>query len=377
MSLTSLSIHPRIYRYRSIHTPQDMEKDVRRRNLAATSRSPSPIIEASEEAELRAELSAAPAADVELLQPASFFTVWMRRLAVIYRLGRSRALLPDSIRYHPVTAPVLLLLAVVLYFVPTCRVYLGLIFLGVMLGYIYIIPEAIIRPKSSSEESFLDLLFSNVKYSEKFDKSTSYKLNISPMIDSVLDSLLDDVLVELINPWYVPLCRSGENEFQSCVRSTVNASIMNLLKFGATINNDTVTLLIYGITNALIVHMEEFRRFETSQLPLDRFIASERTRRAYHKNYSDELDHLRQISGLLLKKLLPKHESRSILLNSMLKEIISGNAFAGLIDRLSDPDFINEQIVKHMQDPAESIPSIESGWNMVVLKCTTHNIIML
>jgi sorting nexin-14 len=183
-----------------------------------------------------------------------------------------------------------------------------------------------------------------------------------------LDALLDDIITEIVNPWFVPLCKSGENEFQSCVRSTINAAVMNLIKFGSAINNDTTTLLIYGVTNALIVHMEEYRRFETSKLPLDRFVMSHRSRRTHHKNYSEELEHLRQVAGLLLKKLAPKQESRSILLNSLMKEIISGNALAGLIDRIADPDFINEQIVKHMQDPEDAMPKVDLGWNMVILK---------
>lgn len=338
-----------------------------RRNRAATSRSPSPIIEESEEVELLAELASVPTGDVELLQPASWFSVWYKRLSSLWRLLRSKNLLPDSLRNHPYTMPVLLGIFLLLLLLPL-RLYFVLVLVGVIIGYIYAAPEAPIRSRSDENNSLLGFLLTPLKFGEKSEKTPVAKLEISPAIDEELDILLEDILKEIVNTWYVPLCKSAESEFQSCVRSTINAAIMNLVKFGSSRNKDMITLMLYGITNALIVHMEEYRGFEASKVPLDHFIASGASRRTHHRTYMDELEHLRQIAGLLLKKLLPRQESRSILLNALLKELISGNALAGMIDRLSDPDFINEQIIKFMQDPSESKPFVESGWNMVVLK---------
>ena len=120
----------------------------------------------------------------------------------------------------------------------------------------------------------------------------------------------------------------------------------------------------------LFVHMEEFRLFEESKLPLDRFLASGRAKRHQHRSFAEELEHVRQIIALLLKRLLPKQESRSIIVNSLLREVLSSNMLAGFIEKVTDPDFINEMIVKHLGDPSETRPNLAPGNDLVMLKST-------
>lgn len=322
-----------------------------------------------------AELAAGPSAtDIEVLQPPlSCLQVWARRVRGTTRLLLSGALLPDPLKSHPYTAPVVVAILLLLLLLPI-RLYCALALGGLCLGYVLAAPAAVAASgragQSQGERTLLDRLMAPLSLGSKHhpERLPSAKLAISPDIDAELNSLLEAIIKDVINAWYVPLCKSGEDDFQACVRSTINAAIMNLIRFASSRNKDTITLMLYGITNALIVHMEEYRLFEEAKGPMDKFLDSGLGRRTYMRSYCQELDHLRQVAGLLLKKLLPKQESRSILLNSLLREVISGNALVGLIDRISDPDFINEQIVKFLQDPAEATPEVEAGWNMVVLK---------
>lgn len=328
----------------------------------------SSVRESSEEADLLAALSAMPAADVKILQPTGPLQLWGDRIKFGLELIQSRMLLPDAIKWSPYTMPTLVALGAIFVFLPV-RVYLLLIVAGIVVGYCLAVPDPNEeREKSGEEESLLRLLFTPMKSVERTERTAAVSLSVSPAIDCALDALVDELIGEIINTWYVPLCKSGNTEFQACVRSTINAAVMNLVRLGSTLTKDTLTLIIYGLTNALIVHMEEFRSLEASRLSLDRFIASGRSRRTHHRHYCEELEHLRQIAGLLLKKLLPKQESRSILLNSLLREVISGNALVVLVDRLADPVFINETIIKLLQSPKEALPTVEAGWNLVIIK---------
>ena len=326
-------------------------------------------LSSSEDAELMAELAAIPAGDVEILRPTSTLQIWENRIKAGFELIQSRTLLPDSIRWSPYSMPIIVVVAGILVFLPL-RVYFLLMAAGMAIGYCLAVPDPNEHGKSEAEESILAFLLAPLKCPERAERTVPVQLSVSPAIDNALDSLFDELVREIISVWYVPLCKSGNTEFQSCVRSTFNAAVMSLVKLSSGFTKDTLTLIIYGVTNALIVHMEEFRSLETSRLSLDRFLASGRSRRTHHRNYTEELDHLRQVAGLLLKKLLPRQESRSILLNSLLREIISGNALVGLIDRLADPVLINETIIKLLQNPKDALPRIEAGWNLVVIKGT-------
>ena len=334
-----------------------------------SSRNPSPILEAPEEEELFAELNVVPLTDVQLLSPEPLWKVWTKRIKGLGKLFRERKLLPDYFHRHP-NATYFLIGGLVLIIVAPIKIHIWLFLLGLIIGYIASAPLVENGPNSKKESTLLNLILAPLKVREKTEREFA-RLSISPAIDAELDFFLNSLLREVIDFWYVPLCLSGELDFQSCVRSTINAAIMNLIKFASSGSKDTITLILYGITNALIVHMEEFRLFEESRLPLDRFLASGRTRRVHHRTFSEDLEHVRQVIALLLKKLLPRNESRSILVNSLLREIISSSLLAGIIEKITEPDFINEQIVKAFGDNNEILPKLTLGWSIICFKGRT------
>lgn len=194
------------------------------------------------------------------------------------------------------------------------------------------------------------------------------KLEVSPLIDNELDRLLNSLLKSLINPWYIPLCKSSNWEFQASARACCDHAIMTLLKYISTRDRDVVTFIIYGFAKVLLAHLVDYRKFETSRLSWDQFMASQDASQTFFKSYLEELEHLRSVAGLLLSKLLPKTESKGTLLTQLLKEIIASNALSPLIDKLTDPDFINERIVESFSDRNRLMSGLEPGWSVLVLK---------
>lgn len=275
----------------------------------------------------------------------------------------------NVIRRHPRIFSFLVLILAIIFYLPA-KIYILVVSLSFLCGYLIGIPSQTSNVFLSSAQLklYLSHLSGNYDVLDRPEAIVPTKLNLTPAIESELGFLLDDIINDIINLWYVPLCRSGEIDFQLCVRSTINAAINRLLLYCKSRNKDMLTLMIYGVTNALVVHMEEYKALEVSKLSYDKFLSGGHSRRTHVGGYLAELENLRKIAGVFLKKLLPKQESRSILLNSLLKEILSGNVLSVLIDKLADPDFINESIIKIFQGSVKIGTELERGTNLVTLK---------
>ena len=55
---------------------------------------------------------------------------------------------------------------------------------------------------------------------------------------------------------------------------------------------------------------------------------------------------MRRVSVILLDAIIPESEIQSDAIRILLCEIISNNVFYSIIDQLSDPDFLNETILR-------------------------------
>ena len=168
------------------------------------------------------------------------------------RLLYNRTLLPDSMRRNPWSLYIFVGILVLLVLLPI-RVHFWMLIVGMILGYIYAAPGLVIRAMDGEGSSSLrSTILSPLKIKDKSQERDFVRLAISPVIDAELDYFLTALLKEVIDAWYVRLCLSGESDFQSCVRSTVNATIMNLLRYGQNNSKDVIALILYGLTNALI-----------------------------------------------------------------------------------------------------------------------------
>lgn len=292
-----------------------------------------------------------------------------RLIKTVWEVINSGILIPDAFKGHPYTAPTILALFFLILLFP-----IKLYFIFTVLGFfaaLFLIDKDDGNRHEGLQHKFEfiseRLNFEESKISSQVPKPTT--LNITPRIDSALDVMLDRLVTSLVDSWYMQINKSGQREFQSCIRTTLDAFLMNLKGTVHGLGKDSLTLYIYGITNALNVHMQEFKNFGRSKLETPKeFLSSSQSRRSFFPSTQAEVNHLRQIVLILLKKLLPSQESKSIIVISLVKELIASGALWNAMDRLCDPDFINMKIVETLKEPSDIYKKLEPGWNLVVIK---------
>jgi hypothetical protein len=291
----------------------------------------------------------------------------------IWQILSSGVLIPDFVHAHPLGKPILTGVIILLVLLPM-KLYAFLITVGFLLGYSAF---ASVDQDSQSLKMFGEKyaswethILNKRKDAQPVEDTLRSKLSITPKIDSRLDTMLDRLVKSVIDPWYLPQNKSGQREFQSCVRTSIDAAVMTLIKTIHDLEHDSLTLFIYGLTNALVIHMQEFKLFEKNSGKSADFLASNLSRRPYYGNVQKEVEHLKQIVSVLLKKLLPKQESKSIIVTSLMKEILAAGALWNMMDRVCEPDFINMKIVEKLKVPLSLNHNLGPGWNLVVIKGT-------
>lgn len=313
--------------------------------------------------------------DTDTLPKAKADVQMMQHLERAWQLLSSGLLLPDALKDNPYTRPTLIAL-LLLFLVLPIKLYLFLLLAGLIMGIL-------LNPRFDDTESpsFKRL---KARFAEEVEsrplplgagdsdapsKTPPSKLSASPRIAEALDALLDRLVCSLIDPWYMNQNKSGQRDFQACVRSTLDAALGSLRSTIGGLGKDSMTLFIYGLTNALNIHMQEYKAFcKTGSSDAKAFLLSSQSLRSYFSGTPAEMHHFRQIVSIALRKLLPKQEAQSIVVVSLLKELIASGAFWNAMDRLCDPDFINMKIVEALKEPSVPLDRLEPGWSLVVLK---------
>lgn len=284
---------------------------------------------------------------------------------------KSGVLIPDSLKGNPYTRPVLILVAA-LFIVLPIKIYLLLVLIGLIAGIVLNPAFDQSSPTVAAYKQKFDridaLSFDLVKSPSSTAIAHVNRLSLSPRIDASLDVFLDRLVSSLIDPWFMQQNKSGQREFQSCVRTTLDAALANLRTTVGGLGKDSTTLFIYGLTNALNIHMQEYKAFCKTKKSSKDFLLSAEALRTFYPTTQAEVSHFRQIISVLLKKLLPRQEARSIVVVSLLKEVIASGALWNAMDRLCDPDFINLKIVEALKEPADLSTKLEPGWSLVILK---------
>ncbi len=285
----------------------------------------------------------------------------------IWTVFNSGALLPDSLKNNPYTKPTLIALCAIFLILPI-KLYLVLVCTGFLLGLLASVRDDIMSnaPYQQFKKDYQVRMTSIIFEDKSSPEYARAELSVSRKIHSVLDSFLDRLVNSLIDHWFMPQNKSGQKEFQACVRCTLDQSLLSLRDLISKLSKDSVTLFLYGITNALLVHIQEFKLLAKSGLEDKEFLASPVTKRKHLIHMQAEAIHFRQLTAIALKRLLPKYEASSIVVNSLLKDLISSGAIWNLMDRICDPDFINMKIVQILKEKSDSTPS--PGWNLVVIK---------
>lgn len=235
------------------------------------------------------------------------------------------------------------------------------------------------------QRSFLPLFSTplpNVSHAARPERKTTVSVtSLSPSLQAKITLILDYFIRDFIDYWYDTLNQSGYREFQSTVRSSLLSAMDSLLSLARANKGpesvDLLSLVIYGLTNAVILHMKEFREFESvspQYASLEAFIEGHSDSpywKGFHTSHQAELDHLHHVAALLLSRLLPPEDAASPPLFSLLKELIAGQFLWPLLDRLSEPDTLNSFLLRWLKPPFESAAKEESSSLMSIkLKIT-------
>ena len=170
--------------------------------------------------------------------------------------------LPKSLRDSPYTFPVFGLVSAGILVLPI-RIYAVLVLVGFLIGFVYASPALNQNDLDEGSKIKWKVKMDKIVAEEDDDEYARPKSPISctgftfqnPVLDTSLDKFLGRLVKDLIDPWFMQLNKSGNMEFQSCVRSSINAAVMNLVRIIEGHSKDVLTLFIYGITNAIGIHM--------------------------------------------------------------------------------------------------------------------------
>lgn len=288
---------------------------------------------------------------------------------------RSGVLIPDSLKGNPYTRPIMILVAALFIVLPV-KIYVLILLIGLIAGVVLnpafdkASPTVAAYKRKFDQIDAISFDLPKSPSSSAVPSSSAARLSLSPKIDATLDVFLDRLVTSLIDPWFMNQNKSGQREFQSCVRSTLDAALANLRTTVGGLGKDSTTLFIYGLTNALNIHMQEYKAFCKTGKTSKEFLLSPEALRTFYSSTQAEVSHFRQIVSVLLKKLLPRQEAKSIVVVSLLKEVIASGALWNAMDRLCDPDFINMKIVDALKEPTDLSTKLEPGWSLVILKGT-------
>ncbi|KAI7884474.1 PXA domain-containing protein [Mucor mucedo] len=190
---------------------------------------------------------------------------------------------------------------------------------------------------------------------EQFSNSETPEKNVQlfyPPLTTVVNQLLDYVMRDFVTSWWTPLNEHKDPTFEKLARERLNVVFLNIQKILLNQDrNDIVMSTVYGVANTLIIHMRECRALEDSHLTIDHYV-KENPQSPFSQLLSRHEQHrqLRALSQTFLKRTLPAQDRDSLLLMSLLKELLANFVFGSVLENLSDPDFLNRWIIDLLSD---------------------------
>ncbi|KAI8352929.1 PXA domain-containing protein [Blakeslea trispora] len=195
-----------------------------------------------------------------------------------------------------------------------------------------------------------------------------------PPLTAVVNQLLDYVMRDFVSSWWSKLNEYNDTSFERLARERMNIAALNIQKILLNQErNDIVMSTVYGLANTLIIHMRECRAFEESELPITDFVISN-PQSPFSQLLSREEQHkqLRSLSQLLIKRTLPAADRESLILTTLVKELLTNFVFENVVSSISNPDFLNQQIVEFLSNK-DTQHVLSSSVSAIVLGTTSAN----
>ncbi|KAI9247127.1 PXA domain-containing protein [Phascolomyces articulosus] len=171
-----------------------------------------------------------------------------------------------------------------------------------------------------------------------------------PPLTNIVEQLINYFTRDFILNWWEPLNPAQNPEFERVIRARLNGSVHRVEKILLKQErNDLVMATLYGIANVLIIHMRECRNFECSGSSLDGYIDdNHHSPFAQLMSTTEQHQQMRSLSTTILKRILPINDTDSVVVMSMLRELLASHLFGNILTIMSDPDFINSYIVDYL-----------------------------
>lgn len=201
-------------------------------------------------------------------------------------------------------------------------------FLGFWIGY-YSKDEHV----SISMERTIPEIFAQIQ-TEALENSKKDEHKFSKPVQKALNFFTDRLTQSFITIWFKNLNKSGSKEFEKCIHSVIMQAAHNFVKYAGIRILDITTLVTFGFTNAFIVHVREYRKYEDLKCSIEEFLNRKEIRESSKYQFNDqpsEVAYLFNHAGLMLDRLLPKAESSSILVHALLKEILASQVLHNII----------------------------------------------
>ncbi|KNC97986.1 hypothetical protein, variant [Spizellomyces punctatus DAOM BR117] len=182
--------------------------------------------------------------------------------------------------------------------------------------------------------------------------------SVSPSVHNALEQFCGHIVRDFINNWYSNINHSGSTDFPEAVHASVRHVF---IKLGTSTNEIRPTALALPVFQTIILHMREYRVFESSSLQLDEYL-SRNPNSAFnlHRTKDQIFEHLRRLSMHLAVELLPRGDRCSPMVFAFVQEILATSVLLPIVEMCSDSDWINRQLLTFLRKSQASAVAMAS-----------------
>ncbi|KAJ3323955.1 hypothetical protein HDV06_000931 [Boothiomyces sp. JEL0866] len=194
----------------------------------------------------------------------------------------------------------------------------------------------------------------NSKLKESLENRVVYQRpdGVSPELEAVLNKFISNIVRDFINGWYNNLNVSKKTDFPDAVHSAIFDSFVTLGNSARKINP---TNLILSTMESVIQHVKEYREFDLSGLDMQDYLKVKPESRFNRFNSRKAIvDHLCEQSMKLIIHILPRADRNSPALFAIVQEIVGTTVLLPIIDKITNPAFINESLLNALKKKNET-----------------------
>ncbi|XP_076054361.1 sorting nexin-25-like isoform X3 [Oratosquilla oratoria] len=175
---------------------------------------------------------------------------------------------------------------------------------------------------------------------------------VSRKLDAALGEIMDHFIEHNVLPWYVDLVHESTPTMET-LRSVLWLCVMNV--YDRLTRMDQVQFITCGVVSCLTQHLDKIHVAQVAG-------QARGERGVFHlipqlSSPERERNFLRLVAELLISRSLPPEYSKCTPLKTLLKELLACQVFEPLVDRICDPDWINQRLVLYLrqQQAAEEL----------------------